>query len=531
MARGHVWQNASLHAREAWISSLTHLSRLGGPNWDRACLGRVCKSMLELRARVHVMGRNLWHADVSCCAGRARRCTTVDILPSIQMPSSCPEKRAEQQRTRRARGRPVPMKLGGAVQWHPCIAVAEPVPQGLLVVVGQAKRKRDDAVAVTLGVEPATQQPSFPWRASACPTHRRQRVRASECDRLFPVATATRCLHALARKPFSEARREAFEDAYLKAKPILDDIERARAAQQIIEDRSNEPHWAGTSNDPWSSDRSYPRFDGPYHVMLRPEPRPGHVWVSEPEDIEIEYVDGGPPKLREWQIRESDVDASHLELPWRILRRVLEASGAHEAERLGDFACRRPGRSGLPEACPHCWHIHSRCVPRCHPPNPTAGARAEWERLGYCSEHCAKPAWWDPASQSYSRCRQCDELWAHRERGRTDLQLWTQLHGGVDACKCCSSTPTNAIRVAEWAYDVCCKDWHHARMHRSDDLWYLGERFLDAANALRIARGADEAPRRELPDSPEPPPCDWCEYMRVCHSCGRDNTKRCHVLL
>lgn len=87
-------------------------------------------------------------------------------------------------------------------------------------------------------------------------------------------------------------------------------------------EESEWPEWYGTSNDPWASDPLYPRYDGPYHVLLRDEPRPGHVWVSQPEAIAIEYTDGGPPKLREWQLPESDVDASYIELPCGASRAV-----------------------------------------------------------------------------------------------------------------------------------------------------------------------------------------------------------------
>jgi hypothetical protein len=91
------------------------------------------------------------------------------------------------------------------------------------------------------------------------------------------------------------------------------------------------------------------------HVQLRDKPRLGHIWVTQLEAIDVEFTDGGPPKLKEWQIPEGDVDASHIELPWRVPRRVLEMSGAHEAEKRGDFVCAaRLDRSQLPDLPVRC---------------------------------------------------------------------------------------------------------------------------------------------------------------------------------
>ena len=56
-----------------------------------------------------------------------------------------------------------------------------------------------------------------------------------------------------------------------------------------------------------------------------------------------------------------------------------------------------------------------------------------------------------------------------------------------------------AVAVAKWAYDLCLEEEHRAREYDADNLWYLKERRLDAGCALRIARGADETPRWELP--------------------------------
>lgn len=127
----------------------------------------------------------------------------------------------------------------------------------------------------------------------------------------------------------------AFEAAYEKAK-------HRRAERERIREEMEWPEWYGTSNDPWASEAPrYPKYDDPYHVVLRDEPRQGHVWVTQPEAIEIDFTDGGPPKLREWQVAESDVDASYIELPWRIPRLVLETSGAHEAEQRGTFLSAR----------------------------------------------------------------------------------------------------------------------------------------------------------------------------------------------
>lgn len=55
------------------------------------------------------------------------------------------------------------------------------------------------------------------------------------------------------------------------------------------------------------------------------------------------------------------------------------------------------------------------------------------------------------------------------------------------------------VAIAQWAYDTCLADERHAREYNADDLWYLRERRLDAGSALRIARGANESPRWEVP--------------------------------
>lgn len=54
------------------------------------------------------------------------------------------------------------------------------------------------------------------------------------------------------------------------------------------------------------------------------------------------------------------------------------------------------------------------------------------------------------------------------------------------------------VRVARWAYELCCQEEQQARALDADDLWYLRERRLDAGSALRIASGRNETPRWEL---------------------------------
>ena len=56
-----------------------------------------------------------------------------------------------------------------------------------------------------------------------------------------------------------------------------------------------------------------------------------------------------------------------------------------------------------------------------------------------------------------------------------------------------------AVAIAKWAYDMSLDEERLAREYDADDLWYLKERRLDAASTLRIARGAYETPRWELP--------------------------------
>lgn len=272
---------------------------------------------------------------------------------------------------------------------------------------------------------------------------------------------------------------------------------------------------------PGESSSIYPRYDGPYHVLLRDEPRPGHIWVSQPEEIDIDYTDGGPPKLHEWQMPEGDVDASHIELPWRIPRCVLELSGAHEAEQRGDFACRRLDRSSLPPPCRHCYHIESCCNPRCHPPYPHASTRMAvgltWGSMGlswvgaYCSEQCAKPNTWDDSCKAWSRCLTCEQfrIWREANHGslRPSIERWKALYDtGGWPCRCCSSSST-AVKAAQWAYNVCSEDWHHARMHKTDDLWYLDERRSDACVALQIARGVTKAACAQRSEEVEDCPC------------------------
>jgi hypothetical protein len=250
------------------------------------------------------------------------------------------------------------------------------------------------------------------------------------------------------------------------------------------------------------------------HVQLRDKPRLGHIWVTQLEAIDVEFTDGGPPKLKEWQIPEGDVDASHIELPWRVPRRVLEMSGAHEAEKRGDFVCAaRLDRSQLPDLpvpCPHCWHTRSRCKPRCHPPHPTVALRYNWEKQGFCSKECH--------SSPYSRCAACTRHagdLSHRQalgynREIPEVAAWRQLYDSDDRpCKCCSSEPSDDIRALEWAHEVCNSEWHDFYMHccRSrydneyvdtvDDfmnrravLRYLEERRDDAHDELCAARAA-----------------------------------------
>lgn len=313
------------------------------------------------------------------------------------------------------------------------------------------------------------------------------------CDAGFcPVVAMQRCLGALARKPLTDTRRVAFEAALAEAKTMLD-------CAESHDDEAQPPDWYDTHNDPWARDSTiYPRYDGPYHVLLRDEPRSGHVWVTQPDAIDIEYNDGGPPKLREWQIPGDDVDASYIELPWRVPRRVLETTGAHEAEQRGDYACRRLNCSLLPKLCSHCCHTRSRCSPRCHPPFPLAGLRVPWETMGYCSALCAQSA--------MARCRPCDELHVRRRAEptayeRPDVQRWKALYGSNESCACCSSEPSADIRTLEWADEICSQEWHEARKHWNDwdtvkndwsawrcHLCYLEERRDDAYAALVQAR-------------------------------------------
>ena len=287
------------------------------------------------------------------------------------MPSSG-EKKLEQQRKRR-RAQNEPTHLVGGLTWNPCLVVGQPVPEGQLVVVGQKKKVDERAEpSALLPARPAFQQlspellrmerpptecpapsvmsdplppppphaePSFPWTMSSlsigCSLH------DGSCDRSWcPVALALSLLRTLARRPCSDARRHAFEEAYAIAAPIIASAERRRDEAERMRELMELPEWYGTYHDPFIDDAPiYPRYDGPFHVMLRDEPCPGYVWVSQPEEIAIDYTDGGPPKLHEWQIPEYDLDASYITLPWRIPRRVLETSGAHEAERLGNYMC------------------------------------------------------------------------------------------------------------------------------------------------------------------------------------------------
>jgi hypothetical protein len=263
------------------------------------------------------------------------------------MPSSN-LKRAEQQRTRRKRAQPT--QLGSGLFWHPSLVVGEPVAEGRLAVVKHVKRKRDDVPEVEqhtpsdvlLVAEEQPPPPRFPWKVSP----RRPRgcvLHEGRCNRYWCSITAALYSHrALALKPFSEERRKAFEAAHEKAmKRIAREDARREAECPYGFPLDELPSWVGTTNNPWA-DEKFPRYEPPFHILLRPEPRPGHVWVSEPEEIEVEYTDGGPPKLREWQLPESDIDASYMVLPWRIHREVLETSGAHEAQRRGEYVAAEP---------------------------------------------------------------------------------------------------------------------------------------------------------------------------------------------
>ena len=87
------------------------------------------------------------------------------------------ERRAEQRREQKAReiqrrtqqharfAKKAPAHLAGTMTWRPCLVVGEPIPEGQIVdvVVAQRKRKIDHAeVTVPEAEEPL---PAFPWRS------------------------------------------------------------------------------------------------------------------------------------------------------------------------------------------------------------------------------------------------------------------------------------------------------------------------------------------------------------------------------
>ena len=320
----------------------------------------------------------------------------------------------------------------------------------LPVVLGKRVLDAEDCKAVLHEPSVGQQPPSLPWNTSTRPAPELVcSVHDGRCDDSWcPLVQAQGCLRALARQPFSESRRTQFEEAYARAKPLIDSH-----AQRADPRELEPPDWWDTHNDPWARDGpTYPYYDGPYHVVLRPEPKPGFVWVTQPEEIEIEYDDGGPPKLREWQLSESVMDASYIELPWRVSRQVLESSGAHEAERRGDYVCKRLDRSLLPDLCSHCMHINSRCNPRCHPPHPNAGLTEQWQWFGFCSERCHTLVRRYPEA-TYG-CAPCNERFCrfiHRNGDepipdRPELAKWKMLYdpdGAGRFCRagCCSSPP------------------------------------------------------------------------------------------
>ena len=81
--------------------------------------------------------------------------------------------------------------------------------------------------------------------------------------------------------------------------------------------------------DHMGDDATYPFFQGE-HVIWRPEPDHGCVWVVEADDLENEL-----------QVKECDVDANYLVLPWRGSRFVLESDGPDEALRRGECSSTR----------------------------------------------------------------------------------------------------------------------------------------------------------------------------------------------
>ena len=109
---------------------------------------------------------------------------------------------------------------------------------------------------------------------------------------------------------------------------------------------------------------TYPYYDGD-DIILRPEPRPGHVWACDNEGIEYDTPDGR--KLTEYQIAEDEFDATHIFLPTRISR-----SEAERQARIPGASLNPSGRSStaqlpsrpadmepeLPKSC-------STCDPRC----------------------------------------------------------------------------------------------------------------------------------------------------------------------
>ena len=253
------------------------------------------------------------------------------------MPSNR-EKRNAQQRARRARAQSGKSSshLPNGLTWQPSLAEGKPVQEGEPVVVGHAIAEEPEVVDLPEEMQKlklnTADSPRFPWPIGPRPP-KGCAMHDGKCDESWcPVLHSLQCIRALARNPHSNERRIACENAYAKAKPVIEH------AEGELEDARQpaKPDWWDAYHDPFACE-PYPRYDGPDHILLRDEPRPGHVWVCQPEEVEIEYTDGRPPKLREWQLPVDELDASYGELPWRISRHVLETLGEHEAERRGQY--------------------------------------------------------------------------------------------------------------------------------------------------------------------------------------------------
>ena len=129
-------------------------------------------------------------------------------------------------------------------------------------------------------------------------------------------------VRVLARSPVSWTASDAFSHLYHIVK-LQDGRMESEDVACYLHSKGRLPpgefegcDWGEVALDP------YPYFDGKY-VVLRPQPEPGCVWVCQPEEVEPGWF--VEPRLREWQIPESDCDASHTYLQWRIPRDRMHA--------------------------------------------------------------------------------------------------------------------------------------------------------------------------------------------------------------